>query len=570
MRWSQLFIPTLRDAPGDAEAASHKLLVRGGYIRQLQSGHYSLLPLGLRVHEKITSIIREEMNRIGGQEFLLPCMHPATVWRTSGRWDAMGDEMFRLVDRKGAEQALGMTHEEIFSTVFAEIGSYRALPQIWYQFQIKFRDEPRPKAGLLRVREFTMKDSYSFDVDEAGLDASFDAHQHAYVRIYERLGLDAVAVEASSGNMGGSDSVEFMVASPAGEDDIARCDGCGYAANIERATSTISDIADPPTADDAPVRFPTPGVRTIAQLAEMDGGAPADRQIKTLVMVLDGRLTLVLLRGDHNLVEQKLVDATGAIDVAPAEADAIHAALGAHPGSLGAVGVTDLDIIADPALRGRTAMTTGANEDDFHVGGVDVERDIAVGRWADLREVKAGEACPECGQPLLIERAIEVGHIFKLGRKYTEAFGITVLDENSEARVPIMGCYGIGVGRALAAVVETHHDEQGISWPVSVAPFHVVITVVKAEHRESMQMAERLADDLSHAGVEVVLDDRDARPGVKFADAELVGIPFRLTIGPNGVEAGELELVVRSTGEKRGVAPDQAVAALVELVDTHR
>ncbi|MGI9600525.1 MAG: proline--tRNA ligase [Acidimicrobiales bacterium] len=566
MRWSQLFIPTLRDAPADAEAASHQLLVRGGYIRQLQSGHYSLLPLGRRVHDKVANIIRDEMNLIGGQEFLLPCMHPATVWQTSGRWDAIGEEMFRLVDRKGAEQALGVTHEEIFTTVFSEVTSYRALPQIWYQFQIKFRDEPRPKAGLLRVREFTMKDSYSFDIDEAGLDTSFDAHHGAYTRMYDRLDLDAVPVEASSGNMGGTDSVEFMVASPAGEDDVARCGSCGYAANIERATSTFAPIEDPANTADAPQRFATPGVRTIAQLVDADGGAPADRQIKTLVMEIDGRLTLVLLRGDHSLVEQKLVDATGAIEIAAAEADAIQAAMGAHPGSLGAVGVTDLPVIADHALAGRRNMTTGANEDDFHLAGVDIERDVVVGTWADLRAVIAGEACPECGEELRIERAIEVGHIFKLGRKYTEAFGIAVLDENSDSRVPIMGSYGIGVGRALAAVVETHHDDDGICWPVSVAPFHVVITVVKVDHDESMRVATEIHDQLTGSGVEVILDDRDARAGVKFADAELVGIPFRLTIGPKGIDAGELELVVRATGEKSTVAPDQAVARLQSLV----
>ncbi|MDH3704934.1 MAG: proline--tRNA ligase [Acidimicrobiia bacterium] len=568
MRWSQLFIPTLREAPGDAEAASHQLLVRGGYIRQLQAGHYSMLPLGLRVHSKITQIIRAEMNAIGGQEFVLPCMHPASVWQTSGRWDAMGDEMFRLVDRKGADQALGMTHEEVFSTVFAEVTSYRALPQIWYQFQTKFRDEPRPKAGLLRVREFTMKDAYSFDLDEAGLDASFDAHHGAYERMYERMGLDAVAVEASSGNMGGSDSVEFMVASPAGEDDIARCGNCDYAANIERATSTLADVSDPPATAEAPEKFPTPGVRTVQELADIDGGAAADRQIKTLVMELDGQLTLALVRGDHNLVEQKLIDATGAVDVRPAEADTIRRALGALPGSLGAVGVDQLPIVADHALRGRRGFTTGANDDDFHLRGVDIDRDIAVGTWADLRAVTAGEACPSCGEPLRIDRAIEVGHIFKLGRKYTEAFGISVLDENSESRVPIMGCYGIGVGRAMAAVVESHHDESGIVWPMAVAPFQVVITVVKADHGPSMQAADSLVRDLVARGIEVLLDDRDARAGVKFADAELVGMPLRLTIGPKGIDAGELELVVRATGDTQLVAPDQAAAAIAELVAT--
>ncbi len=567
MRWSTLFIPTLRDAPADAEALSHRLLVRGGFIRQLQSGHYSMLPLGWRVHRKVAEVIRQEMDAIGAQELLLPAMHPASVWQQSGRWESMGDEMFRLVDRKGADLVLGMTHEEVIALIGLELSSYRDLPQMWYQIQTKFRDEPRPKSGLLRVREFAMKDSYSIDIDDAGLDRSFDLHHHAYTRIFARLGLDALPVEASSGAMGGSASVEFMVESPAGEDDVARCTGCGYAANVERASAATTPVENRPGGD-APERFPTPGIRTIAALAE--AGHPPEHQVKTLVYRVDGALTLILLRGDHPFLEQKFVDATGAVEVVPADGDEIRAALGASPGSLGAVGVTDLTIYADEALRSRSGMTTGANEDDVHLEGVDVERDVAVDHWLDLRSILDGEACASCGAALRIARCIEAGHIFKLGRRYSEAMGVTVLDADGVNRVPTMGSYGIGVGRAMAAVAETHHDENGLIWPMSIAPYEVVLTVVKVDHEESMGCAERLYDELRAAGVDVLLDDRDGRPGVKFADAELIGIPLRVTIGPRGLENSIVELTARADGERHDVPVDDVVARLVDLVVTGR
>ena len=567
MRWSSLFIPTLRDAPAEADAASHRLLVRGGFIRQLQSGHYSMLPLGWRVHQKVAEIIRQEMDGIGGQEFLLPAMHPASVWQASGRWDSMGDEMFRLTDRKGADLALGMTHEEVFATISQELNSYRELPQLWYQIQWKFRDEPRPKSGLLRVREFAMKDSYSFDLDDEGLDRSFDLHHDAYQRIFQRLDLEARPVEASSGAMGGSASIEFMVASAAGEDDVAVCDGCGYAANVERASAALDPLDNRP-AGDAPEAFPTPGVRTIAALAEL--GHPPIHQIKTLVYRIDGMLTLILLRGDHPFLEQKFSDATGASEVIPAEVDEIRAALGASPGSLGAVGVADLPIYADEALRGRSGMTTGANVDDQHLEGVDMDRDVTVDHWVDVRGILDGEACATCGEPLRVVRCIEAGHIFKLGRKYAEAMKVTVLDGEGVNRVPTMGSYGIGVGRAMATVAETHHDEHGLLWPMSIAPYEVVLTVVKVDHDESMAVAERLYDELRAAGVDVLLDDRDGRPGVKFADAELVGIPLRVAIGPRGLDNGQLEFTVRSNGEKVDVPIDEVVARVVDSVVTGR
>ena len=569
MRWSDSFIPTLRDAPGDATAASHQLLVRAGFIRQLHSGHYSLLPLGLRVHNKVADVVRAEMDAIGAQEFLLPAMHPGDLWRRSGRWNLMGSEMFRLRDRNDADVVLGMTHEEVFAVLAAEMSSYRELPQTWYQIQTKFRDEPRPRSGLLRVREFMMKDSYSFDMDEAGLDVSFEAHREAYERIFERLDLEVMAVQASSGAMGGDASVEFMVASPAGEDDVARCGSCGYRANTERARSVVPPIADPPSPS-APERFATPGVRTIDALASFEGGAPAERQIKTMVMVLDEQLTLVILRGDHQLNLQKLADSSGATEVRPATAPETVAQLGANPGSLGAVGIDTLPIYADEALRGRRSMTTGANEDDWHVRGVDVERDIVDPIWSDLREVAAGESCIVCGNPLEIVRCIEAGHIFKLGRTYCEAMGVSVLDANGVAVTPIMGSYGIGIGRAMAAVAETHHDERGLCWPVAVAPFEAVITVLDPSDEAQSTAGEELERELTALGIECLFDDRPLRPGVKLADAELVGVPYRLTVGARSLAEGSVELTERSTRETRLLAVAEAAAVTAGEISLHR
>ena len=457
-----------------------------------------------------------------------------------------------------------MTHEEVFSEIAREIASYRSLPQIWYQIQWKFRDEPRPKSGLLRVREFAMKDSYSFDLDDAGLDHAFETHREAYTRTFQRLSLDAIAVQASSGMMGGTGSVEFMVPSPAGEDDIARCAGCDYAANVERATSTLAPVDDGDTSADL-LRFPTPGVRTIAALETVEGGAPAHRQIKTMVMVLDGAMTLALVRGDHQLNLQKLADGTRAADIRPAEAAETLERLGAHPGSLGAVGVQDKDlrIVADHALRGRRNLATGANEDDWHYSGVDVDRDIAVDEWLDLREVSAGEPCVNCGRPLEVVRCIETGHIFKLGRRYSEAMGATVLDADGEERTITMGSYGIGIGRAMAAVAEVHHDDRGLVWPVAVAPYGTVITVASMRDDAAVAAAERLYGELQGQGVEVLLDDRDARAGVKFADAELVGIPWRITAG-RAVADGEVELTERATGDTRRVGIGDAASQVAE------
>lgn len=566
MRWSQAFIPTLRDDPAGAEAVSHKLLVRAGFIRQLSAGHYSMLPLGQRTRLKVEKVIREEMNRIGGQEVVLPTLHPADIWRQSGRYEQMGDNLFKLVDRKGVENVMGMTEEELFAILARELTSYRQLPQIWYQMHTKYRDEPRPKSGLLRVREFTMKDAYTLDIDRPGLDVGFDKHHGAYRRIFHRLGMEAVDVVASSGAMGGSESVEFMVRSEAGEDWIVTCPNCDYRANLEKAVSRLEDIDDGARGDE-PERFPTPGIRTIAALAQAhpDIAAP-ERQLKTLVYMVDGTLTLAVLRGDHDLQEQKLIDATAAAEIRPAQTGEVREALGALPGSLGAVGVKDHPVLVDEALRGRYNLVTGANEDDWHLQHVDPERDFGEFGWADLREVREGEPCIQCGTPLDMWKGIEVGHIFKLGTKFSIAFDATVQDEEGESHPIVMGSYGIGVERNMAAVVETSHDERGIIWPVSVAPYEVVITILRADDETATTAAEGLYGQLLDSGIETLLDDRVERPGVKFADAELIGIPWRITVGPRGVEAGTVELTERATMETTEVPLSDVVEQVTRPV----
>jgi prolyl-tRNA synthetase len=569
MRWSEAHIPTLRDAPADAEAVSHKLLVRGGFIRQLAAGSYTMLPLGQKVRLKIMDIIREEMNAIGGQEMMLPTLHPAEIWKKSERYDLIGDNLFKLKDRKGTDLVLGFTEEEIFAMLATELFSYRDLPQIWYQMHIKFRDEPRPKSGVLRVREFTMKDSYTLDIGAPGLDRGFDKHHEAYKRIFSRMGLEAVGVEASSGAMGGSESIEFIQRSDAGEDWIVTCTNCDYRANLEKAASALAEIDDGESGELE--KFPTPGLRTIVALAEAHPEiATPEQQIKTLVYFVDGDPVLTLLRGDHGLQGQKLLDAAAASDGRPGQPEEIRELLGADPGSLGAVGAEGLRVIADLALEGRLNMSTGANEDDWHYKGVDISRDIEVTQWADLREVTSDESCVECGHSLELWKGIEVGHIFKLGTKYSEAFGAFVQDEDGESQPIIMGSYGIGVERGVAAVVEANHDENGIVWPVSVAPYEVVITVVRVDDESTRAVAEDIYSQLEDAGIDVLLDDRVERPGVKFADSELIGIPYRVTVGPRGIAEGVVELTERRGLVKENVALGEAVAAVVDGVESHR
>ncbi|HEX8922638.1 MAG TPA: proline--tRNA ligase [Pyrinomonadaceae bacterium] len=565
MRWSQYFIPTLREDPADAEVISHRLLLRAGLVRQLASGVYSLLPLAQRVCLKIQQILREEMNRIGGQEFYLPALNPREIWEESGRWAVMGDNMFRLKDRKGADLCLGMTHEEVFASISRnELRSYKQLPQVWYQIQLKFRDEARPKSGVLRVRQFIMKDAYSFDVDQAGLDKSFEDQREAYKRIFNRCGLKYTIVEASSGSMGGSQSNEFMVKTDAGEDLIATCADCGYAANLEKATSRLPEIKDG-IGLDAPVEFPTPGVRTIEDLAAFPGGAEADRQIKTLVYVStkDGeqQFVLALLRGDHQLHETKLMDALLSVDLRPAQAEEIRNLLSAGAGSLGGVGAKararesgrEVRILADLALKNRRNMTTGANLDDHHLRGVNLSRDIPVDKWVDLRTVTSGEGCPNCdGGTLEVAKSLEIGHIFKLGTKYSESMGATVLTQDGKEAPIVMGSYGIGVERIMASAIELHHDADGIIWPKAIAPFDCVVTITNMKQDELREAGEKLYQELQRAGLDVLLDDREERAGVKFKDADLIGIPYRITIGKKAAD-GQVELFERATKQTEDV-----------------
>ena len=574
MRWSQYFIPTLREDPADAEVVSHRLLLRAGYIRQLGAGIYSFLPLGWRVAQRAMNVIREEQNAIGGQEFFLPAIHPADLWKESGRWQVMGETMFRLKDRKGADFCLGMTHEEVITDIARhEIRSYRQLPQMWYQIQTKFRDEERPKSGLMRIRQFIMKDAYSFDVDRAGLDVAFEKQRGAYKRIFDRCGLKYHIVEASSGAMGGSESNEFMARTNAGEDFIAVCEACGYAGNLEKATSRIPPVEDE-AGPDAPEEFPTPGVRTIEDLTNFPGGAPAERQIKTLVYVATDGATqeqytvLALLRGDHQLHEIKLADSLGASAVRPAHPEEIRDLLGASAGSLGGVGARDkaasakqkARIVADNSLKGRRNMTTGANKDDHHLRGVDIGRDIPVDLWTDLRTVQSGERCPNCEAGTLdIFKAMEIGHIFKLGTKYSDSMGATVLNAEGKEVPLIMGCYGIGVERIMSAAVEQSHDSDGIVWPRAIAPFDVIVTVTNVKQDEIRGAGERLYEELRRAGLEVLLDDRDERAGVKFKDADLIGVPLRLTVGKK-VTDGKVELFDRATKQSEDVSLDEVIA----------
>jgi prolyl-tRNA synthetase len=584
MRWSQYFIPTLREDPADAEVISHKLLLRAGVVRQLSAGIYSYLPLGQRIALKVMQILREEMNAIGGQEFFLPALHPAEVWQESGRWYAIGDEMFRLKDRKGGDMCLGMTHEEVFTTIARnEIRSYKQLPQVWYQIQTKFRDEARPKSGLMRLRTFIMKDAYTFDIDRAGLDKSFADQREAYKRIFTRCGIQFLIVEASSGAMGGSESNEFMAVTPAGEDLIVSCPNCDYAANLEKATSKIAPVLDDPGLE-KPEEFPTPGVRTIEDLTTFPGGAAADRQIKTLVYMSKTENgnplpLLILLRGDHQLHETKLAD-LGIGEARPAHPEEIRELLGASAGSLGAVGARDriknatvgndikypqVSIIADEGLKGRRNMTTGANKDDHHIRGVDVERDIKVDRWADLHTVTAGEVCSRCGTGALeVFKGMEIGHIFKLGTKYSDSMGASVLNEAGVPVPIVMGSYGIGVERIITAAVEQRHDDDGIIWPKSLTPFHVVVTITNMKQEELRAAAEKLYADLQRAGLEVLLDDRDERAGVKFKDADLIGIPYRITIGKKTTD-GIVELFDRAAKQSEDVKIGDVVGRVQKL-----
>jgi prolyl-tRNA synthetase len=564
MHFSKLFIPTLRENPAEAEVVSHQLLLRAGYVRQLGAGIYSYLFLAQRSLLKITRIIREEMDAIGAQEFLLPALNPAEVWQESGRWQLMGDNMFRLKDRFGRDLCLGMTHEEVMTSIArGELRSYKQLPQLWYQIQTKFRDEPRPKSGLLRVRQFIMKDSYSFDLDAGGLDVSYEKHRQAYCRIFDRCGLNYMAVEADSGAMGGSQSHEFMVASDAGEDLVAHCSQCGYAANLEKAVSAPQVAASEDGGSRAPELIHTPGQKTIAQLAAFLS-VPETELMKSVVMVADDTPVLVLLRGDHQLSESKFTGVTGAIATRPALAGEIVTWFGAEPGSLGPVGIANMRVIADQALVGRRNLTAGANRDDYHLKnvtpGVDFEPE-----YFDLRQVAAGEACVNCGAALQVIKTVEIGHIFKLGYKYSKSMGLRVLGEGGEEITPIMGSYGIGVERILTAAIELFHDADGMALPAAIAPFEVVVTPVNINDVGQRQTAIDLYADLRKRGVDALFDDRDERPGVKFKDADLIGIPVRITIGKK-LSQGLVEVVRRRPHQSNDVPVAEAASRVMDML----
>ncbi len=575
-RWSQLFVPTLREAPADAEVASHKFLVRAGYIRQLAAGIYSYLFLGNRSFNKITAIVREEMDRIG-QEFYLPALHPLELWEASGRAAVMGENLFRLKDRKGTDMCLGMTEEEVMTSIaLKDLRSYKQLPQVWYQIAPKFRDEPRPRSGLLRVRQFMMKDSYSFDIDAAGLDISYRKHYDAYCRIFDRCGLKYMVVEADSGAMGGKESHEFMVRTPAGEDQIVSCDGCNYAANLEKATSKLEAWGDlAPEGDGKPLEVHTPGQKTIEEVAKFLGVSPKNK-IKTLALIADtidekgkkkSRPIVVLMRGDHQLNEAKL-NGTIATAARPMEEPEIEALFHSPAGYLGPVGIewakelkdgSGPVLLVDKALEGRANLIAGANKKDYHLKNLTPGKDFFPTAYADLRAVNAGEACPNCGKPLRIDTAVEIGHIFKLGYRYSESMGLRVLDKNGKEVMPIMGCYGIGIERILTAAIEQGNDNDGFWLPAAIAPFEIVVAPVNMKDEAVKNASEDIAKRLEAAGFDVVLDDRDERPGVKFKDADLVGIPFRITVGKKVTE-GTVEVAFRSTREVR----DVTISAIVE------
>jgi prolyl-tRNA synthetase len=584
-RWSKLFVPTLREAPADAEVASHRFLIRSGYIRQLGAGIYNYLFLGQRSLNKIIGIIREEMDKIG-QEFYLPAILPREPWEQSGRWSLMGDNMFRLKDRKGADLCLGMTHEEIMTSIArSELRSYKQLPQIWYQIQSKFRDEPRPKAGLLRVRQFTMKDSYSFDIDKAGLDTSYDLHDAVYRRIFTRCGLKFVAVEADSGAMGGSRSQEFMVYTDAGEDLIASCPVCNYAANLEKATSRLDAVTEMESnGDGTPELVSTPGCAAIADVAEFFKISPASdiKCVAYMARKVGGagkpdswHGAAVFLRGDHQVNETKLLGAVGASELRTMQAEELSQYFNGPAGFLGPVGLkpdakpleTGLTVVVDKALEGRKNLVAGANKLDYHLRNVTPGRDFNWTILADIRSVNEGEGCPEdgCGGKLVVGKAVEVGHIFKLGYKYTESMGVRVLDVNGKEVMPIMGCYGIGVERILTAAIESSNDKNGFWLPSSIAPFTVVVTVTNIGDALLKETGEKLAAELEAAGLDVLLDDRDERAGVKFKDADLVGIPYRINVGKKAAE-GNVELVTRATSTSVDVELTQAVSLLKERV----
>jgi len=566
VRFSELLIPTLREVPAEAEVVSHQLLVRAGFIRKTAAGIYTYLPLAWRVLRKIERIVREEMDRQGGQEILMPIVQPAELWQESSRWDVYGPELFRLKDRHGRDFCLGPTHEEIITAlVRGEVNSYKQLPLLLYQIQNKYRDERRPRFGLMRGREFIMKDLYSFDVDEKGLDKSYEKMYEAYTRIYNRCGLEYRVVEADSGAIGGSDTHEFMVLAESGEAAIVYCgsDECGYAANVERAEAVFDgEVAREEAEEKREVS--TPGKTTIEDVATFLGMGP-EKTVKTLIYKTEKGLVAAMVRGDREVNEVKLYNVLDCLQLELAGAETIKEATGAEVGYTGPVGL-DIPIVADREVEAMVNVLTGANKTGYHLVNVNPGRDFRANMVADIRMVHEGEPCPRCGSSLSMARGIEVGQIFKLGDKYSRALDATYLDENGQKRYIVMGCYGIGVSRTMAASVEQNYDDQGIIWPPSIAPFHVVIIPVSTKDNAQWEMALEIYNELLDAGVEVLLDDRPERAGVKFKDADLVGYPLRVTVGSKGVKSGQAEVTQRRSGETVMVPRNEIVAKVRSLL----
>ena len=560
MRLSNLFFASLRDDPADAEMPSHRLLVRAGYLRQLGSGLYSLLPLGFRVNQRVEQVIREEMDRIGSQEMSMPVVHPADIWRASGRYDAIGPELARFKDRNGRDMVIAMTHEEVVAGLLADIvRSYRQLPMMVYHFQTKFRDEPRARGGLIRVREFVMKDAYSCDLDEAGLDVSYQLQYAAYVRIFERIGLEAIPVASDVGMMGGSGAHEFMVLNPAGEDVLVLCESCGFSAN--RQVASVRHPAVPAAAQEPMIEVETPGATTIASLAAVLGIDPSATAKAAFFVTGDGRLVTAIVRGDREVNETKLVNAIQANGgLRPATVEEIKAA-GMEPGYGSPLGAKGTTIVVDELAAATPNLVAGANREGWHVRNVNVGRDYTPDAIVDIDSAKEGDACPTCGSPVILRNGIEVGNIFKLGTKYTDAFGARYLGEDGKEHPIVMGSYGIGLGRNVACVVEAHHDAKGIVWPAEVAPYPAHLVSIGANKEPQVAaVAQNLHDRALAAGRELLWDDRDESPGVKFTDAELLGMPWIVTISPRSLSAGGAEVTERATGE-RSVRPLAEVEA---------
>jgi prolyl-tRNA synthetase len=566
VRWSQTFIPTLKEVPQDAEIPSHQLLLRAGLMRKLHSGLFTFLPLGLRALRKVSQIIREEMDRAGAIEILMPALHPQELWERTGRLTTMKDVMFTFKDRADRPLLLGPTHEEVVTDLAArEISSYRQLPVNFYQIQTKFRDEIRPRFGLMRAKEFVMKDAYSFDTDWDGASRSYQAMYDAYVRIFKRCGLVTKPVEADTGAMGGNQSHEFMVITDAGEDGLVECDACSYAANLERAEGVSTHVYAAPAALLPVEKIATPTQRTIQEVADFLKADPKNL-LKTLVYEADGALVAVVLPGDREVNEIKLRKALGANAVALAADHQVRALTGATPGFVGPVGLTGVKIVCDRTAKGLQDGVTGANEDGHHIVHVSLERDVKVDLFADIAMAREGDRCPSCGGTLRVKRGVEVGHVFKLGTKYSEALGATFLDEAGQSQVAIMGCYGIGVSRTLQAVVEQSHDKDGIRWPVSIAPFQVHAVLLTPQDAASREAGDRAVAALEALGVEVLYDDRDERPGFKFKDADLIGLPIRLTIGGKSLARGVAEVKIRGVDGIQEVPVAEAPARVAELV----